>query len=81
MKTTKMLAILVVLQLELASAQPLVPPPPPDVPPIISETYSNDLDGDCIDDGLQYMADGASTMHLFAVTKAEEEDARPSGGA
>ncbi len=65
-----------VFGLELASAQSLIPPPPPDVPPIISETYSNDLDGDRIDDGLQYMSDGASTMYLFAVTQAEKEDAQ-----
>jgi subtilisin family serine protease len=74
------ISVLVVLQLELASAQPLVPPPPPDVPPIISETYSNDLDGDCIDDELQYMADGASTMYLFAVTQAEKEDVQTTLG-
>jgi len=65
-----------VFGLELASAQSLIPPPPPDVTPIISETYSNDLDGDRIDDGFQYMSDGASTMYLFAVTQVEKEDAQ-----
>jgi len=39
--------------LQSANSQDLVPPPPPDVPPLISETYSNDEDGNRIEDQLK----------------------------
>jgi len=37
----------------LALAQTLAPPPPPEIPPIISEVYECDEDGDRLDDELQ----------------------------
>jgi subtilisin family serine protease len=33
-------------------AKPVIPPPQPDVSPVVCETYSNDSDKDCIDDTL-----------------------------
>lgn len=72
-KNIAFMAILVVLQLELASTQPLVPPPPPEIPPIISESYSSDLDGDKIDDELQRRLADVSATEVLAITNARQE--------
>ncbi|OHB73337.1 MAG: hypothetical protein A2Z25_00340 [Planctomycetes bacterium RBG_16_55_9] len=63
---------------DVALAQSFSPPPLPEVPPIISETYANDLDGDRVDDELNVLAEDASTMYLLAVTQAERADALTS---
>jgi len=64
-----------VVGLDMALAQSFTPPPPPEVPPIISETYANDLDSDRIDDELKTLAEDASTMYLLARTQAERAEA------
>jgi hypothetical protein len=47
-----------------ALAQKLVPPPMPDIPPVISDTYENDIDGDHIDDELNLMTEEANTIRI-----------------
>jgi subtilisin family serine protease len=68
-------SLCLVLGLGLASAQPFAPPPPPEIAPTISETCTNDLDGDRVDDELNAVAEDASTMYSLAVTQAERADA------
>lgn len=60
----------------LALAQPLEPPPPSEIPPIISEVYSSDLDGDKIDDQLNLHLDVGILMSEFAITERDEQDAK-----
>ncbi|MBN2313627.1 MAG: S8 family serine peptidase, partial [Sedimentisphaerales bacterium] len=72
---SNIVALWIILGLGSAWAQPWVPPPPPEIPPIISETYANDLDGDRIDDDLQAFAENANTFYLMVVTKAEKDEA------
>ena len=59
----------------LAFAQSWTVPPEPEIPPIISEAYSNDLDGNRIDDGLQAFAEDTNRMYLMAVTRVEKNEA------
>ncbi len=56
-------------------AQPWVPPSPPEIPPIISEAYANDVDGDRVDDDLQAFAEDAGILSSTVMTKSEREDA------
>jgi subtilisin family serine protease len=66
---------IILLLVGSAFAQTLTPPPAPDVPPIISQTYANDTDGDRIDDELNALAEDASIIYLMALTQAEKAEA------
>jgi len=69
-------ALWAMLGLGSAWAQPLAPPLRPEIPPIISETSTNDVDGDRIDDELQASVDDASTLYLLSVTQTERKEAQ-----
>ena len=70
-----------ILSLGSAWAQPLAPPPPPEVAPIISQAYENDIDGNRIDDELQSLAEHAGKTYSLAVTQAERADAEATLGS
>lgn len=60
-----------------AFAQSWTPPPLPDVPPLISETYSNDADGSRIDDNLELNISSHKSTRLFSVLESEEQQKLP----
>ena len=59
-----------------AFAQSWTPPPLPDITPVISGKYNNDIDGDQIDDMLQYLVEDTSTAYLMAPLQAERRRAQ-----
>ena len=60
--------LLGLLPISLAPGQALVPPPPPDVPPLIGRTYANDSDANRIDDALEARAAQAAASLQIAGT-------------
>ncbi len=58
-----------------AFAQSWSPPSEPDVPPVISQTYRGDADGDRIDDELNAKSADAAQRRLLTVTKQEKRAA------
>ena len=54
----------------IARSQNLVAPPPPDVPPLIAETYSNDKDGNHIEDLLEF----DSRKLLFSISNMDKQE-------
>jgi subtilisin family serine protease len=74
MRTKHVSCTIIILFLSgLVFGQSLTPPPPPEIPPIISESYSSDMDGNKIDDTLQNRMVEISNMKLLASTEAERE--------
>ena len=60
--------------MDLAFAQSLTPPHPPDVPPLISKVYSSDLDGDKIDDQINLKLNQGIVLSNFTMTKMNKKD-------
>jgi subtilisin family serine protease len=58
-----------------ALAQKLVPSPMPDITPVISETYENDIDDDRIDDELNLMVEEANRKYLFSQSESPKDEA------
>lgn len=57
-------------------AQPWTPPAAPEVPPVMSQTYAGDRDGDRIDDELNAIAAEAIKRSFRGMTDVEKRDAR-----
>lgn len=59
-----------------ADGKTFVPPPPPQIPPFISTTYSNDLDRDAIDDELDAKIAAGTSRLKSAITSEEINKAK-----
>lgn len=68
--------LLACFSIQHTSAQPPTPPPKPAVAPMIGHRYSNDTDGDRIDDHLLVRANQAAVEEKAAATPGQKVQAR-----
>jgi exo-poly-alpha-galacturonosidase len=61
---------------DVAQGEIFAPPPPPQIPPLISTTYSNDLNRNAIDDELESKATMATTQLKSAITPKAVNEAK-----
>jgi len=79
MKSNRILYICTILLFtKSTSGELLVPPPLPEIPPIISESYSSDLDGDKIDDALQRRIEEISNTKRLTSTEVKRGEEKPA---